>query len=69
MDGWQMWWYYEDQLNMGGEKYKERIVCLMNMMLGMEEDMAGDLAGTSIAALLPATTGQQDNITDVSNHN
>jgi hypothetical protein len=50
---------------MGCERYKERIVSLMNQMPGMA-DVAGDLAGTSIA-LSPATTGQDTNVTDVSN--
>ncbi len=50
---------------MGRERYEERIVSLMNQMPGMA-DVAGDLAGTSIA-LSPATTGQEANVTDVSN--
>ncbi len=57
--------------NMGREKYEARIVHLMNTMPGMEQDVPGDLVGTSIAAPSPATAntaGQQSDMMDHSNH-
>ena len=36
--------------NMGREKYEARIVCLMNTMPGIEQDLPSNLVGTSIAA-------------------